>query len=234
MTPYTKLKLHLERHAYKRGQFKGEAPADASKRYKNHFRVVRGNGGQMCVRMYNTDLITVTEDNHITLNMNGWHTSTTKANMNEALHHFIGWGGVGSVRLGGYSQLAVQAKGKRYRYYDGMTFDAEGNPTCELKTFSKYRTDRDATAEFRKDMAESGFKEVWPVLFSMAEPKKQWGMYAGHVAKLVTREHHANSWADIASHLKTMFDDHREAFSFITRTCTASMKEICVTDITVL
>lgn len=233
MTPYTKLKLHLERHMYKRGQYKGDAPADSSRRSKNHFRVVRGNGGQMCVRMYNTDLIEVTPDNHITLNMNGWYTNTTKANMNEALHHFIGWGGVGSVRLGGYSQLAIRAKGKTYRYYDGFSFDAEGNPTCELKPFSKQRTDRDETAEFRKDIKDSGFKDVWPVLFAAAEPDR-WAFVMRGIKKVVTQECHANEWPTLAARMKWHHDDHKDAYRAIVHQCTADMKEFYDTDVTVI
>lgn len=89
MTPYTKLQFHLERHMYKRGQFKGDAPADASLRGKNHLRVIK-QGGNMCVRMWNTNIITVTPDNHIRISMGGWWTSTTKQNLNEAVHTFLG------------------------------------------------------------------------------------------------------------------------------------------------
>ena len=232
MTPYFKLKAHLERHMYKRGQFKGDAPADSSRRSKNHFRVVRGNGGQMCVRMYNTDIITVTEDNHITITMNGWHTSTTKQNTNEALHHFIGWGGVGSVRLGGYSQLAFMAKGKVYRYYDGMEFDGEGTLLSFAKRFTKQRTDRESTAEFRKDIAESGFKDVFPVLFAAAEPERVW--HINNILKTVTREWESNKWPEIAAHYKCYHDDHRAAYRSIVATCTAGMKELYDTDMTVI
>ena len=41
MNMYTKLSMHLSRHQYKRGQYKGDAPADPSRRGKNHFRVTR-------------------------------------------------------------------------------------------------------------------------------------------------------------------------------------------------
>ena len=232
MTPYTKLKFHLERHMYKRGQFKGDAPADSSRRSKNHFRVVRGNGGQMIVRMWNTDIITVTEDNHIIINMNGWHTNTTKANMNEALHTFIGWGGVGSIVLGGYRQLAFRAKGKTYCYYDGMTFDAEGNPTCELKPFSKKRTDRERTKEFREDIEASGFKDVFPVLFAAAEPQRAWNIH--NIMRTVTQECHANQWPEIAAHFKWLYDDHKEAYRAIVGACTRNMKQLYDTDITLL
>lgn len=233
MTPYLKLKLHLDRYVYKKGQFKGEAPADSSRRSKNHFRV-RKQGDTMCVTMYRTNLIEVTPDNNVRINMGGWWTSTTKANLNDALHHFLGWGGVGSVRLGGYAQMAFMAKGKTYRYYDGMTFDVEGNPTCELKPFTKQRTDRDATAEFRKDIAESGFKAVFPVLFATAEPKRWWGLSPEHMHKVVTQECHANQWPEIAAHSKWLYDDHKEAYRAIVAACTREMKELYDTDITVL
>ena len=195
---------------------------------------MRGNGGQMIVRMYNTDLITVTENNQVTINMNGWWTNTTKANLNEALYKFIGWGGVGSVRLGGYSQLAFRAQGKTYRYYDGMEFDAVGNLLSPAKVFSKQITDRDATKEFREDMAESGFKDVFPVLFAAAEPERTWARSANILRKHVTSELHVNAWPVIAAHLKCHFDDHKAALRSITAACTADMKIIVDTDVTTL
>lgn len=234
MTPYTKLKMHLERHMYKRGQYKGEAPADSSRRSKNHFRVVRGNGGQMCVRMYNTDLITVTPDNRITIDMGGWWGPTTKANLNEAMWRFLGWGGVGTVVLGGYRQLAFRANGKTYRYYDGMEFDMEGTLLSFAKRFTKQRTDRDATAEFRNDMKESGFKDVWPVLFASTEPSRIWGMAPKYMLKIVTQECHANKWPEVAAFYKCYHSDHKEAYQALTKACTSHMKELYDTDITAL
>ncbi len=231
MTPYTKLKFHLERHMYKRGQFKGDAPADSSRRSKNHFRVMQ-QGDKMVVRMWQTNLIEVTPDNNVRISMGGWHTSTTKANLNEAMHRFLGWGGVGSLRLGGYSQLSFISKGKVYRYYDGMTFDGEGNPTCELKPFTKQRADRAATAEFRKDIEDSGFKAVFPVLFSMADPQRAWRINS--LYKTVTQECYANNWPEIAAHFKWMYDDHKEAYRAIVQACTRGMKETYDSDITVI
>lgn len=233
MTPYTKLKFHLERHAYKKGQFMGDAPADSDKRYKNHFRVVRGNGGQMCVRMYNTDLISVTEDNHVTINMNNWWTSTTKANLNGAMWHFLGWGGVGSVRAFSMSQPAFSAKGKTYRYYDGMEFDGEGNLLSQAKPFERCRTDRDETAEFRKDIQDSGFKDVWPVLFAAADPAG-WKGYGNSLKNVVTQECHADRWPDVAAVFKRGYSDHKEAYRAIVQQCTRDMTIIEATDVTVL
>lgn len=234
MTPYLKLKLHLERHMYKRGMNKGEAPADASRRGKSHFRVIRGNGGQMIVRMYSTDILTVREDNSITIDMRHWWTSTTKANLNEALHTFVGWGGVSSTRYGNYSQLVFAAKGKRYRYYDGISFDAEGNLIGEAKPFTKRVTNRDDTKEFREDMQASGFKDVFPVLFAAAEPNKWWGVSVGRLHVIVTNECHANEWADVAANYKYSYDDHKDALRAITARCTADMKELVDTDVTAI
>jgi hypothetical protein len=231
MNPYTKLKFHLERHAYKKGQFEGDAPADSSRRGKNHFRVTK-RGDNMCVKMYNTNLIEVTPDNKVTISMGGWWTNTTKANLNDALHTFLGWGRVGTTRAFNYSQTVIHAKGKTYKFYDRMEFDAEGAVLSPLSCFERQQTDRDETAEFRAAIAASGFKEVWPVLFSVAEPARKWFNIPLH--KLVTAEHHANAWADLASQFKCNFDDHRAAYKAIVRECTKIMTEVVKTDVTVL
>ena len=231
MTPYTKLKFHLERHMYKRGQFKGDAPADSSRRSKNHLRVTK-QGDKMCVRMYNTNIIEVTPENTIRISMGGWWTSTTIQNLSQAMWHFFGWGGVCSRRLFNYSQMCFRAKGKDYKFYDGMEFDAEGNVLSPLQSFERKQTNREETKEFRADIAASGFKEVWPVLFGTAEPRRVW--ITTSLKKAVTEEHHANLWADIASHFKCLHDDHKEAYQAIVRQCTRDMTEIVKTDVTVL
>ena len=168
MTCHNKLAMHLDRHVYKRGKFKGEAPADASRRAKSHFRVIKGNGGQMIVRMHNADLITAYEDGRIKLDTRGWHNSqTTRACMNEALC-FFGMGYIGSMRYRGYSQTGIRMNGETYRYYDGMEFSAEGTLLTEAKPFTAKITDREETAEFRKDIKESGFVDAFPVLYNAA------------------------------------------------------------------
>jgi hypothetical protein len=127
MNAHTKLTMHLSRHMYKRGQFKGDAPADSSRRAKSHFRVIKGNGGQMIVRFHNADLISAYEDGRIKLNTEGWHTApTTRAAMCAALR-FFGYGYLGSARFRGHSQSTIRLNGgATYRYYDGMEFAADG------------------------------------------------------------------------------------------------------------
>lgn len=232
MTPYTKLQFHLERHAYKKGMFKGDAPADSSRRGKNHFRVTK-QGDNMCVRMWNTNLITVTPDNHIRISMGGWWTSTTKQNLNEALTTFLGWGGVCTRRLFSYSQMCFHVKGKTYKFYDGMEFDAEGNLLSPASCFERQCVDREGTKEFREDIAASGFKDVWPVLFGTAEPTRP-SYILTPLWKAVTSDVHVNVWPEIASNYKRQYDDHKQAYQAIVRQCTQNMITIVKTDVTVI
>lgn len=244
MNAHTKLKLHLDRYAYKRGRNKGDAPADSARRAKTHFRVVQGNGGQMIVRFHNADILSAYEDGHIVLNTNGWDASpTTRIAMNEALC-FFGMGGVSSVRKGGYSQTGIRMLSKTYRYYDGMEFAADGTPLTPLKVFTAKRTDRDETAEFRADIKASGFVDVFPVLYAAATvPENSWIHTAAQ--KLMTSEYHANQWPDLVAltkystyearhHKRPVHADHKDALRALIASVTKNMTKLVDTDVTVL
>lgn len=244
MNAHTKLKLHLERHMYKRGRNKGEAPADKERRAKTHFRVIQGNSGQMIVRFYNADILSAYEDGCIVLNTNGWHTSpTTRAAMNAALC-FFGMGGVSSVRHGGYSQTGIRMNNKTYRYYDGMEFAADGTLVSEAKPFTAKRTNREQTAEFRADIKESGFVDVFPILYAAATvPERHW--LGTSAEKLMTRDHHANQWPDFVAIIKyptyrsralnrPAHNDHKDALRSLIASVTRNMTELVDTDVTVL
>jgi len=207
MNAHTRLKQHLERHMYKRGRNKGEAPADYTRRSKTHFRVIQGNGGQMIVRFHNADILSAYEDGHIKLHTNGWHASpTTRSAMNEALC-FFGIGGVSSVRLGGYSQTGIRMNGKTYRYYDGMEFAADGTPLTPLKEFTAKRVDREETAEFRADIKDSGFLDMFPILYAAAPvPEAHW---LPRVKDAIISEYGANQWPDIVALVKYPTYYHR-------------------------
>ncbi len=199
MNAHTKLTMHLSRWMYKRGRFKGDAPADCSRRTKSHFRVLKGNGGQMIVRFHNADILSAYEDGRIVLNTNGWHASpTTRKATNDAMTSFFGWGYLCSVRKGGYSQTGIRMAGKTYRYYDGMEFSAEGKPLTPLKVFTAKRTDREETAEFRADIKESGFVGMFPVLYQAAEvPERSW--LSTLARKIMTSDCHANEWPELVA-----------------------------------
>ena len=244
MNAHTKLKLHLERHMYKRGRNKGDAPADSVRRAKSHFRVVKGNGGQMIVRMHNADLVTAYEDGRIVLNTNGWHDSrTTRDCMNDALC-FFGMGYMGSVRYGSYSQTGLRMNGKTYRYYDGMEFSADGTLLTPPKPFTAKLTDREETAEFRADIKESGFADVFPILYAAAEPiNDHWMRYAAR--KVMTSDVYTDSWPQLIAMTKypgygyrtknqPKYDNHKDALRALIASVTKNMTKLVDTDVTVL
>jgi len=245
MNAHTKLTMHLERYAYKRGRNKGDAPADSSRRSKTHFRVIKGNNGQMLVRMHNADLITAYEDGRIKLDTRGWHTSpTTRGCMNDALSSFFGRGTLSSVRYRGYSQTGIRLINMTYRYYDGMEFSADGVLLTEAKTFTAKLTDRDGTAEFRADVKASGFADVFPVLYAAAEvPTDTW--LGTPTKKIITCEHSAHHWPHLISIIKyprysyrsrnePAYDNHKAAMRALIASVTKNMTKLVDTDVTVL
>jgi hypothetical protein len=238
MTPYLKLKLHLDRHKYKRGAFTGAAPADPSRRSRNHVRVIQARDGTMIVRMFSTDILRVTEGNTIRISTGGWFTSTTKQNLNDALGRFVGWGRVGTQRIFGYNHDVIRVIGKTYRFYDGMEFNMDGDLLSPATTFSRKQVDRAETQEFRDEVEASGFKAVWPIVFANVEPgfKKGAGLVYtdGGILKVITDADCADQWPTIAALYKSNHDDHKSAYQALMRDCTKNMTEIVDTGVTVV
>jgi hypothetical protein len=238
MTPYLKLKRHLDEHMYKRGAFTGAAPADASRRSRNHVRVIQARNGTMIVRMYSTDILRVTEDNTIRISTGGWFTNTTKQHLNDALARFVGWGRVGTQRIFGYNHDVIRIIGKTYRFYDGMEFSMDGNLLSPATTFSRKQVDRAETKEFRDEVEASGFKAVWPILFANVEPAPFRGaglVYTDRgILKIITDPDRADQWPTIAALYKSNHDDHKSAYQALMRDCTKDMTEIVDTGVTVV
>ena len=246
MNAHTKLTMHLSRHMYKRGVFKGDAPADKSKRAKRHFRVIKGNGGQMIVRMHNADLITAYEDGRIVLNTNGWHASpTTRACMSEALRGFTEQGGwLSSTRKFNMSQTGICIRGKTYRYYDGMAFSGDGTLLSEAKCFERKIADRDERAEFRREAKESGFIGLFPVLYETAGVRLS-PTYVRRRSEAVCDADQAHNWPGLISDFKypTYYHrtrgtparaDHKAALKALMAGLTKNMTVIVKSDVTVL
>lgn len=200
-TFHGKLKLHLERHIYKRGKYKGDAPAESGQRSKNHYRVA-DRGTHMAVRFHKTDIIKAYPDGRITIDCGGWYDRpSTRIHLNMVLP--------GAYRVASYtafsqSQLTVRTPKGRYRYYDGITFDADGAPTTELKPFLARRIDKDKVAELNRDMDENGFKEMFKILWGQAKPEY---MHTNSEWRWINTEHlfylpdvHAHRWINMVSH----------------------------------
>jgi hypothetical protein len=236
--------MHLDRWVYKKGAHKGEAPADSSRRAKTNYRVIKGNGGQMIVRFHNADIISAYEDGRIKLNTEGWHASpTTRAAMGAALRGFFGMGYLGSTRFRGHAQTGVYMNGKTYRYYDKMEFSAEGTLLTEAKVFTAKLTDREETAEFRKEIKDSGFVGAFPILYETAGiPERHW---VPRLKEAICSEYGANEWPDIVAIVKypsywarnsgkPQYPDHKAALRAFIASQTKNMTKFVDTDVTVL
>jgi len=168
MNMYTKLSMHLERHMYKKGKNKGSAPADKHKRGRDYFRVVKNNGGTMAVRLFGTDILTAYEDGTVRIHTDGWwDRQLTVLRLNEAFCFFEGVSiGMRTQRIFSYNQPILSVNGKKYRYYDGITLNAQGEITTPLQAFEQKRIDREETAAFADELKESGFKDTFPLLYA--------------------------------------------------------------------
>ena len=174
MNMYTKLSMHLSRHLYKRGKFKGDAPADARRRGMNHFRVVKGNDDTYRVRMYNTDILTAHPDGSVLIDTRGYHShNTTIIRLNEALHWFFDGVGISMYKRNvySYSQPVLRVDGKLYSYYDGIILSETGAVLTPLQAFEQKRVDRAATKELAEDLVNSGFKDAFKLLYAVATPE---------------------------------------------------------------
>lgn len=198
-THHGKLKLHLERHMYKRGRNKGDAPM--GRRDKTHYRII-DRGTHLAVRFWNTDILRAYPDGNVMLDCNGWADSiTTKIHLNDALPS--GWW-IGSTNFRSESQLCINTSAGRYRYYDSIAFDANGKPTTELRPFLAKRIDKEAVAELNQAMDEYGFKEMFKVLWGACEyedsaisyrdPEHQWHWVRNKLDLFYMPDVHANNW----------------------------------------
>ena len=170
MSMYTTLMMHLQRHMYKRGKNKGDAPANKHQRGMNHFRVIKGNDDTYRVRMFQTDILTAYPNGDVKIDTNGYHThNTTIIRLNEAFGFFDGVSiGMGKRSILSYSQPVLRVNGKLYSYYDGITLNAQGEIITPLQAFEQKRVDKAATKELADDLKESGFTDAFKLLYAVA------------------------------------------------------------------
>lgn len=165
---YVKIKMHLDRHVYTRGQFKGDAPADPRRRSRTHDRIVRYQN-KVALRFHYTDVVTVATDGSFTINCNGYSSSpTTRKAVWEFAQRFSAFTvNIRSVTKGGLRNTAIAVADKTYPYYDGIAFDAQGQLTSELKPWTGRRLNKAEVAEIKQDMEQ--FLAVFPLLYAAAQ-----------------------------------------------------------------
>lgn len=180
-TMYANLREHLAKYAFKRGKYKGDAPADASNRAKSHFRVHMGayragEYGTMQVIFHDTAIITAYPDGSIELNMGGFEDApTTRAAYRHAMGAFGTFSSfITSMKHFGISQTCVftyrpETNQKTYLYYRYMKFDIDGKLLSAPILFRRRGIDKEASKEFTQGMKDSGFKIMFPLLFATAE-----------------------------------------------------------------
>ena len=200
MTTFTKLTNHLARHIYERGANKGDAPADKCRRGKSHFRVRRLNADCMAVRFHNTNILTAHSNGNVTIDCNGWADhATTKAALNDC-NVFTPFNlRIYSANIMSQSQMVIRINGTdEYAYYDGMVFDNDGVLLSERKGFEARRIDKAESAEFMRDVVESGFKDMFPLLYATTEYNSAAHFWSAHSApKIVSRNDLSHEWASL-------------------------------------
>lgn len=237
MTSYTNMKLHLDRHVYKRGQYRGDAPVD--RRGKSHFRVVVDHYGTY-VRFHKANIITAYEDGSFKLNCNGWaDSSTTKAAVHEAAWKFCGLTiHIYSRLVMSEKQLCVRVAGKTYVYYDGMKFDVEGNLLSEARPFQMRRINKDKSKQYALDIQESGFKDMFPILYATCtfEQTREW--LQNRTYEMTTCDYEAAGWPVlVAKHKYYNYRAERDmkaTWASIMKEAKAGMYNVSASSITVL
>jgi hypothetical protein len=233
MNTYTKLRFHLERHMYKRGRNKGDAPADASRRSKDHFRVIKGNDDTYRVRMYGTDILTAYPDGNVMIDTKGYYThNTTIIRLNEALSWFFE--DVRSYmhkrRVFSYSQPVIRVGDKTYRYYDGITFNAQGEILTQLQAFEQKRIDKAESKEFTQGLKDSGFKDAFKLLYAATEVEEDMYHSYRNLPDMLTDNAQAHHWVTVIQAFKFERDwwgSARWKERSDAKTCWASIMQYC-------
>jgi hypothetical protein len=199
----------------------------------------------MIVRFHGADILSAYEDGRIVINTNGWHSApTTRGAMNDALSEFFGRGYIGTLHKWGMSQTVLRVNSKAYAYYDGMEFNAQGDLLSTPLLFEKRITDTDETREFRKELKESGFRDIFPVLYATAQVPTGY-VYVRNLRDAICDADEAHKWPDIIAELKYQtyyerndgrphYDDHKKALAALIGRVTKNMKVTIKSDVTVL
>jgi hypothetical protein len=175
--------------------FKGDAPVDS--RAKNHFRVVESKVyDEMYVRFHNANIITAKPDGRFVLSTNGWSShQTTKAAMHDAVWMFCKLSiNIHNKMVFSHKQEVVTIGGKTYVYYDGMEFSAEGELLSTPRPFEMCRINKEETKQYALDIKESGFKDMFPVLYATCTPEQAREWLTQPAEAITTRDYKAVDW----------------------------------------
>lgn len=219
-TPFNKAASHHAEHIYKRGKFKGDAPAE--RRSKSHLRVIKQSDTQYAVRMYETDILKVHADGSATIDCGGYvDRITTVMNLNNALNKFVSYGihvrRKCAIMSHPQTVLCFYFDGtwRKYRYYDGIKLAIDPATDTRrivspLRPLLMRRINKAKVAALNADMAQSGFKDAFKIMHAVSEPMAVGQLYPRRVRVelAVSDAEHADQWPMIiAEHAHyTSFD----------------------------
>ena len=173
-TFYSNLILHNDRYAYKRGRFKGDSPADKTRRSRNHHRVTINNDQTASILFHRTPIITASPDGAIKLQFSGHASSpTTVAAFNFSTRQFNPGNKLRpvltAIRKCGVSTPSIFTARGWTPAYEGMKLDADGNLLTEPQPFMARRIDKDKVSLLNCSLSRSGFKGLFPMIYSAVE-----------------------------------------------------------------
>ena len=234
MNTYDKLKYHMQANAYKRGMYKGDAPFDQSRRSRRHHRVVQ-RADFMAIRFHNTDIVRAYPDGRVMIDCNGWASSITTMSAVRDANKFLTFQlSIGSRSVMSLNQMVVQRMGKTFLYYDGITFDGEGNVITELRPFEARRIDKAESKEFMDEVNASGFKDMFKLLYATVQPPEGTiGVYPRRLSDSFTNPEHAADWPHLIAKYKyeqkwAGFGGNRQWVEIGTaQTCWSRIMSIC-------
>jgi hypothetical protein len=203
MTTYTKLNAHLADHAYKRGQYKGDAPFDKSRRSRSHHRVVQ-RADCMAIRFHNTDIVRAYPDGRVMIDCKGWASNITTMTAVRDANKFLTFQlSIGSRSVMSLNQMVIMRMDKTFLYYDGITFDGEGNIITPLCPFEARRIDKAESKEFMDEVNASGFKDMFKVLYATVQPPEGTAYFQPRVLNdILTDPDYAADWPHIIAKYK--------------------------------
>ena len=253
MNTFNKLSMHLINHVYTKGNYKGDAPVDRSRRGRVNHRVAK-QSDCMVVIMHSTKILRAYEDGSFMLDTCGWYDSpTTKQGVYEALKFtpLIGRH-IYSKKVFGKSQHCITLlDGRVVKYHDGMRFDANGVLTTPLVPFERYQINKQESKQFAADIKESGFKAMFPLLYVLCKAPDSGLTFlpnSNSIHEIVATDYRAPAWPEIIEFFKftTVYDyktqthvcmergDAKSCWAAIMKVCKARMYETVTTTVSAL
>ena len=177
-TMYGRLKEHMHNYRYTRGAYKGDAPADRTRRGRSHYRVHYCKIDDcMEVIFHHTDIIRAFPDGRVVFYGGGYADSgTTRAAFVYAMRRFGTFSAyITSPRVMGMNQTSIAVSrgsydGNQFKFYDGIIFNREGGIESKPLSYRRRRINREETAKLAAGLKASGFKDMFPILHASAKP----------------------------------------------------------------